>query len=493
MSFTFEELEGSKPLARYTENGRDVIVYSRPKYSIEDILTTEEEEALNIVMGKLTKKHKTILNKKLQSTFFDTLQCPRGLKFEPFPLILDGNEVVFVFGPKGSGKSVFVSLYGKNYNRYIGRPIYLISYKTKDAPLDALGVIRLEPELFRPKTILVPIEVQNSEYSPAEEKRRDVLQDDDLYSIGGSIFSGENTGRVPIRKKVTMSAAENSVKKPAVEINVTENTLVSEVQAQAKAQASAQATATATPVVQIAPIAPMAEKERLKREKAEERERVKREKEEEKERVRKEKAEERERVRKEKEEEREKLKREKEEERERLKREKEEERERIRQEKEEERERREYLKQLEKQEKLKNKPVKMKRQVDYVSCDEFSDCLIIFDDIDVIGDKELRHGVQNFMNQVISYGRARGISCVVTGHLSMEGHSTKHAIKQSDKYVFFPNSSDKSSIYSLLQEYMKMKPSKIDSIVNRERETRWMCINKASPQFVLTERELFTY
>ena len=63
--------------------------------------------------------------------------------------------------------------------------------------------------------------------------------------------------------------------------------------------------------------------------------------------------------------------------------------------------------------------------IDPIPIKEFSDSVIIFDDVDVISDKRIRDGVYNLLNQVLEIGRHFKITCLMTSQLPSNRSDTR--------------------------------------------------------------------
>jgi energy-coupling factor transporter ATP-binding protein EcfA2 len=125
-----------------------------------------------------------------------------------------------------------------------------------------------------------------------------------------------------------------------------------------------------------------------------------------------------------------------------------------------------------------------------LSIESFEDSLCIFDDIDVIKDKEQRNAVYNILNAILETGRHYNISCVITNHLPTAGKDTRRVINECHSVTYFPQSGSAGQMKRLLQDYLGMDSKTLKTI--RRMGTRWATIFKNYPMCIMTERKMFT-
>ena len=149
------------------------------------------------------------------------------------------------------------------------------------------------------------------------------------------------------------------------------------------------------------------------------------------------------------------------------------------------------LKEDETLDKLGIKRVKVDKNLidDPLTIDDFKDSLVIFDDIDVIGDKKLREAVYKILNSILETGRHTKTSCVNTNHLPTAKNETRRILNEAHAIVYFPHSGSVRGINYLLTDYVGI--TKEDIQVIKGMKSRWCCIYKNYPQIAMTERQLW--
>jgi hypothetical protein len=124
-----------------------------------------------------------------------------------------------------------------------------------------------------------------------------------------------------------------------------------------------------------------------------------------------------------------------------------------------------------------------------LTCEDFQDSLVIFDDIDVISDKKLREEVYKILNQILETGRHFNVSCVITNHLPTAGKDTRRVLNECHTITYFPHSGAGRGLKYLLNEYLgldKRTQSKI-----KKSKSRWATIFKNYPNVAMTEKNVF--
>lgn len=121
-----------------------------------------------------------------------------------------------------------------------------------------------------------------------------------------------------------------------------------------------------------------------------------------------------------------------------------------------------------------------------LSLDDFNDCLVIFDDIDTIPDKNLCWVVCNLRDQILEMGRHNRVSCVITSHQIMNYKATRTSINESHTVTFFPRGGAVKQIKSFLNTYIGLDNKKITKVL--ETRSRWVTVSKTYPTYLFYEK-----
>jgi hypothetical protein len=118
---------------------------------------------------------------------------------------------------------------------------------------------------------------------------------------------------------------------------------------------------------------------------------------------------------------------------------------------------------------------------------DFANSLCLFDDVDVISNKQIKLKVFTLLNAFLETGRHFNISVIFTSHNSTMGLDTKRILNECHSVTLFPrNLGGKTSKY-LLDGYLGLGPEQIRRIKNCP--SRWITICKSYPQMCLSEKE----
>jgi hypothetical protein len=121
--------------------------------------------------------------------------------------------------------------------------------------------------------------------------------------------------------------------------------------------------------------------------------------------------------------------------------------------------------------------------------DNFTDSLVVFDDIENIQPTELKTKVYALKDNMIETGRSENIYVLLCTHLSMNGKDTRRDLNESDTVVLFPSNSSHYHMERLLKVYCGFDKEMVKRILNVP--SRWVAIKKHAPRYCITEHEVF--
>jgi ABC-type dipeptide/oligopeptide/nickel transport system ATPase component len=126
---------------------------------------------------------------------------------------------------------------------------------------------------------------------------------------------------------------------------------------------------------------------------------------------------------------------------------------------------------------------------DPLKCEDFTNSIVVFDDIDCLSNKKHREEVYKILNSILETGRHYYVSCIITNHLPTAGYDTKRILNECHTITYFPHSSGGRGIKYLLTEYLGLNKPTMKRIKNAN--SRWATIFKNYPNVCLTEKEVF--
>ena len=121
----------------------------------------------------------------------------------------------------------------------------------------------------------------------------------------------------------------------------------------------------------------------------------------------------------------------------------------------------------------------------------FKDCMVIFDDIDVIRDKDIKEAVYDVLNGILEIGRHFNIDCILTNHLPSNGRETRRILNECHSITYFPHAGGGRGTRYFLENYAGLDVKEMKKI--KKMKTRWATIFKTYPMCVMTEKDLFTF
>lgn len=121
--------------------------------------------------------------------------------------------------------------------------------------------------------------------------------------------------------------------------------------------------------------------------------------------------------------------------------------------------------------------------------EDFKDSMVIFDDIDVISNKQLRESVYHVLNALLETGRHTRSSVCISNHLPTAGKDTRRVLNECHQVIYFPHSGSAKALKYLLTEYLGLDKASMSKI--KKLKTRWCCIFKNYPTIAMTEHNMW--
>jgi hypothetical protein len=115
--------------------------------------------------------------------------------------------------------------------------------------------------------------------------------------------------------------------------------------------------------------------------------------------------------------------------------------------------------------------------------------MTVFDDTDCIEDKTINDALLKLENSIYQVGRHHKISVIKTSHLGSDYKKTRVVLTESHYIVVYPSSGSFQQISYVLKHYMGFGNEDVQRVKNAK--SRWVCISKHFPQYVLSENECY--
>jgi len=126
-----------------------------------------------------------------------------------------------------------------------------------------------------------------------------------------------------------------------------------------------------------------------------------------------------------------------------------------------------------------------------INIESFTDCMVIFDDIDVIRDKKIKDAVFDVLNAILETGRHFNIDCILTNHLPSNGKDTRRILNECHSITYFPQAGAGRQQRYFLENYAGLDVKEMKKI--KKLGSRWATIFKSYPMCCMTEKDLFTF
>jgi len=128
----------------------------------------------------------------------------------------------------------------------------------------------------------------------------------------------------------------------------------------------------------------------------------------------------------------------------------------------------------------------LEEEMDY---DSFKESLVIFDDIENIGDKYLKMKVRYILQQILQVGRQAKISVCYAVHEANNGHETKVILNECHSITLNVRNMGNVKLKYLLEGYFGFDKEQIQMFKNIE--SRMTTIVKTFPKVVIGEKDMF--
>lgn len=120
---------------------------------------------------------------------------------------------------------------------------------------------------------------------------------------------------------------------------------------------------------------------------------------------------------------------------------------------------------------------------------DFTDSLVIFDDIDCIPNKRLKDKVMNLLQQMLQIGRHDKVSVCYACHEVCNAKETKPILNECQSITIFPKTMGTRKLNYLLENYFGMDKIEIAKVKNID--SRFVTILKSYPKVVFGSHEIY--
>jgi hypothetical protein len=123
---------------------------------------------------------------------------------------------------------------------------------------------------------------------------------------------------------------------------------------------------------------------------------------------------------------------------------------------------------------------------DPINCYEtFKDAMVIFDDVDAVGDKKIKNAIDKLKEDCLQNGRDHNIETLITSHNVSNGLSTRTILRESMYAVLFKSGPQMQTKYYLMR-YLGFSKQQSDRALSLP--SRWFAIRQHAPMVVIYEK-----
>lgn len=116
------------------------------------------------------------------------------------------------------------------------------------------------------------------------------------------------------------------------------------------------------------------------------------------------------------------------------------------------------------------------------------DCLVIYDDVDTVGKKEVKASLTQLKSDILEMGRHQNCSFISIAHLGSRGLETRRDLSESQCIVVFPMSLNGSNA-RMLTSYAGLTTKDV-KVIKKKIKSRWVLLHlHVYPQVWVSQRE----
>lgn len=126
---------------------------------------------------------------------------------------------------------------------------------------------------------------------------------------------------------------------------------------------------------------------------------------------------------------------------------------------------------------------------------DYAQQLVIFDDVDQLIDTKVKRAVNQLCDQILGIGRSingketNGIWCIRTSHMFFNWNATRASLLEANKVVWFPDRGSGKQGIEWLKKHAKLDKAQLSRVAKIK--SRWLVYDLTSPNYVLSETQLF--
>lgn len=124
-----------------------------------------------------------------------------------------------------------------------------------------------------------------------------------------------------------------------------------------------------------------------------------------------------------------------------------------------------------------------------VSHDQFHDCIVVFDDWEVIENQNVADFVRTLIRALLNYTRKQNVTLLFTTHKHKQGHRTADIIFDCDQFVMFPKFGI-DGILKFLETYAHISSKSMKDKI-KSLKTRTLVVRNVAPNVLISDTDIF--
>lgn len=126
-----------------------------------------------------------------------------------------------------------------------------------------------------------------------------------------------------------------------------------------------------------------------------------------------------------------------------------------------------------------------------ISINDFKDCLVVYDDTEMISNPLIQEKITNIKNLILTTGRHTNTFFVMTSHDTNAGHKSKLVLLESHCITLFLNTMGNRALKYVLETSFGFDRKQIEKI--KSVDSRWITIFRTVPITIMYEKGIFTF
>jgi hypothetical protein len=124
-----------------------------------------------------------------------------------------------------------------------------------------------------------------------------------------------------------------------------------------------------------------------------------------------------------------------------------------------------------------------------ITAKDFEKSCVIFDDCDVISDKNTKKKIFQILDEILQTGRHFNTTCIFTSHNATAGNNTKIILNEATSITIFPQTAGNKSLNYLCDQYLGLDKNQIKTL--KKGNSRWATFIRSYPRCIITETTAF--